>query len=642
MIYRREIDGLRAVAVLPVIFYHAGFSTFSGGYVGVDVFFVISGYLITGILIKDLMDGQFSILKFYERRARRILPALMVVTAVSVPLAAVLMTPAPFQNFAQSVLSISLFLSNVFFYSEQADYFRQESELLPLLHTWSLAVEEQFYIVFPVLLAILWRFGRRPVLLVMGITAIASFMLAEWGSHRWVIANFYLSPSRAWELLVGSFCAFALSGKRPRSNNLLSVAGLAMVLVPIFAYDASVPFPGVYAIVPVLGTALIILFADESTFIAKGLSLRAVVLVGLVSYSAYLWHQPIFVFARLYGGIDLHGPRVILLIGLSLVVAYLSWRYIEQPFRHQAGGLPPRLLSTQKSVFAASIASLTACFVFGAYGHLRDGLPNRFDPPKFVTAGQFELPQIKNGYCFYSIFTDDSLKVGEQGLKCRLGHIEMPNTRMLLFGDSYAGQWEPFWNLVGAAKKIDVHAVTSNWCGPSLNDNAFPRAGLGNQYHSQCLINRAFLADNMAEYDLIVYAGEWDQIENYGYLGDVISLLENTLTQTDAQIILMATPIKFTPQSVERAVYFSDGSRLVRRAKHEAQLAKIHSGLADFAASQDRVHFWNRETIFGEDAVLSIDDLPYSLDGGHVSIYGSLQAAKSFLDRQQPIPAVGN
>lgn len=641
MFYRREIDGLRALAVLPVILYHAGFSTFSGGYVGVDIFFVISGYLITGILLKELAEGRFSILKFYERRARRILPALFAMILVSIPLAALLMTPLPFQNFAQSIVAVALFASNLFFYIEQADYFRQEAELLPLLHTWSLAVEEQFYIVFPVLLAVLWRFGQSLILWVLIACALASFALAEWASHNWVIANFYLSPSRAWELLAGSFCAFALQSRRPAGNEVFSMAGLLLVTIPVFAYDASTPFPGVYAIAPVLGTSLIILFASQDTITGWLLSFRSVVLIGLISYSAYLWHQPVFVFARLYVGDDLHGFEMVPLIIVSLVIAYGSWRYIEQPFR-QSRDKPSPVLPTQKGVFAVSITGLAALCGFGLYGHVRDGLPNRFDPPEFVAAGQFALPQVSNGYCFYSIFTDDNLEVGEDGLECRLGETEAYERQILLFGDSYAGHWEPFWDKVGVEQGINIHSVTSNWCGPSLNDDAFPRAGIGNEYHAQCLINRAFLAENIQNYDLIVYGGEWDQIENYGYMNDVFELLEYTLASSDAEVILMTTPIKFTPQSVERAIYFSDGSRLAERAEHEAQLARLHEAFHTFATKHDRLHFWDREVIFGDDPTMSSDGLPYSLDGGHVSIYGSLQAAETFMSREKSIPVLTN
>lgn len=641
MKYRQEVDGLRAVAVLPVILYHAGFSAFSGGYVGVDIFFVISGYLITTILLKELAEGRYSIWKFYERRARRILPALFVVIAVSVPLAAILMTPLPFQDFAQSVFAVAVFASNIFFSVEQADYFRQEAELLPLLHTWSLAVEEQFYIIFPVLLAAMWALGRRPILWVLIAIGIASFAIAEYGARAWPIANFYLLPSRAWELMAGALAAFALSGRDPRPNEGLGLVGLALLIVPMFVYDNTFPFPGIYAIPPVLGTVLIILFATPETLAGRLLSLRGMVMIGLISYSAYLWHQPVFAFARLYSGADLHGWAMTPLIFLSLGLAWASWRFVEQPFRAQSGR-PPVLLPRQNGVFAASLVGIAAFAAFGVYGHIRDGMPGRFAPPAFVQEGLFELPQVRNGYCFYTPFHDDTLELGTDGLDCRLGDQSPDAERMLIFGDSYAGHWEPFWDEVGKRDGINVHPVTTNWCGPSLNENDFPATGIGNQYHQQCLIYRDFLAQNLQNYDTIVYGAEWDGIDGHGYFDGFLELLDHTLATTDANVILMTVPVKFTRPSVQRAVYFSDGNRLVLRKDEEERLALLHDRLAQMAAENPRLRFMDREEIFGEDQILTEDRLPYSLDGGHVSIYGSLEAAKSYLARTPPRTIVTN
>lgn len=298
MNYRREIDGLRAIAVLPVIFLHAGFSVFSGGYVGVDIFFVISGYLITSILIGELEHGNFSIDRFYERRARRILPALFVVMLACLPFAYMWMLPTQLKDFAHSLISVVLFVSYFYFIS-QVDYFAPSAELQPLLHTWSLAVEEQYYLLFPILLVVLWRFGRQRVFWSIVVIAVLSLLLAEWGYRNKPSENFYFAPTRAWELLAGSICSFMTVGKAQRSSNVLSALGFAMIVFAIFGYDATTPFPSVYALLPVVGTALIILFAAEGTWVARLLSLRMFVGIGLISYSAYLWHQPLFAFARL-------------------------------------------------------------------------------------------------------------------------------------------------------------------------------------------------------------------------------------------------------------------------------------------------------------------------------------------------------
>jgi peptidoglycan/LPS O-acetylase OafA/YrhL len=268
MKYRSEIDGLRALAVLPVILFHAGFEIFSGGFVGVDVFFVISGYLITTILIDDIENDHFSLLNFYERRSRRILPALFLVMLVCIPFAWTWMLPSQWQDFSQSLVAVSLFSSNILFWSESG-YFDLSAEEKPLLHTWSLAVEEQYYVFFPIFLFLAWRSGKNRVFWMVVVMAVISFLLSEWGWRNKANANFYLAPTRAWELLAGSITAFIVQKNGVQKNNFLALFGLASIAFSIFYYDESTPFPSVYALVPVVGVVLRILYADKETFAAK-------------------------------------------------------------------------------------------------------------------------------------------------------------------------------------------------------------------------------------------------------------------------------------------------------------------------------------------------------------------------------------
>jgi len=359
--YRREIDGLRALAVVPVILFHAGFSLFSGGFVGVDVFFVISGYLITGILIGQLEQKRFSLLDFYERRARRILPALFVMMACTLPFAWAWMLPSQMDEFAGSLVSVVLFASNILFWHEQG-YFAQAAELKPLLHTWSLAVEEQYYLLFPLILAGLWRFGRRAVIAVITLLALASLVASEWGWRYAPEANFYLAPFRAWELLAGSLCAFLMQGKPQPSSHALSLTGLLMIGYAILRFDEATPFPGINALLPVVGTALILVFAGPGSWGARLLGTRPLVGIGLISYSAYLWHQPLFAFARIRS-IGAPSPALMAALALaSLVLAVLSWRYVERPFRH-AGAILPR----RKTVFLASAFVGSLFLLLGGY-----------------------------------------------------------------------------------------------------------------------------------------------------------------------------------------------------------------------------------------------------------------------------------
>jgi len=368
--YRREIDGLRALAVLPVILFHAGFETFSGGFVGVDVFFVISGYLITSIILAELEQRKFSVVNFYERRARRILPALFLVMLVCILFAWLLLLPSDMKDFSQSLVAVSMFASNILFWRESG-YFDTAAELKPLLHTWSLAVEEQYYVLFPLFLILFWRLGKRWILVILGLVFVASLAVAQWGALTKPAAAFYLLPTRGWELLIGAFAAFYLSKVNRKkfgkvAGEVGGYFGVVLILYAIFAYSKVTPFPGLYALVPTLGAVLIILFATQQTTVGKFVGNRAFVGIGLISYSAYLWHQPVFAFARTYTFSQLSIEVTTLLILLSFFLAFLSYRYLETPYRSKSK-------VSRESVFLLSILGAVFFISVGVIGSVRNG-----------------------------------------------------------------------------------------------------------------------------------------------------------------------------------------------------------------------------------------------------------------------------
>lgn len=370
MKYRAEIDGLRALAVIPVILFHAGFELFSGGFVGVDVFFVISGYLITTILIEDIENNRFSIVNFYERRARRIFPALFFVMLVCIPFAWIWMLPSQMKDFSQSLVAVNLFASNILFWRETG-YFESAAEEKPLLHTWSLAIEEQYYMLFPIFFFSAWRFGKSRVFWMIVVMAVTSLLLSEWGWRYEATANFYLVPTRAWELFAGSITAFVVQKRGVQQNDALALLGLAAILFAIFAYNESTPFPSVYALVPVFGVVLLVLFADKKTLVARLLSTKAFVGIGLISYSAYLWHQPLFSFVRV---LRFETPSVYVMFILSLasiILAFFSWRYIENPFRNKKH-------ISRNQLFIFSIVVIASFISLGYLGHITEGFEERY------------------------------------------------------------------------------------------------------------------------------------------------------------------------------------------------------------------------------------------------------------------------
>ncbi len=374
MEYRKEIDGLRAIAVIVVMLFHAGFNFISGGFLGVDIFFVISGYLITSFIFINKANNSFSLLGFYERRARRLLPALFLVLLFCIPFAVMLMQPDDLQNFGQSLVSTTLMSNNILLFITSG-YWDLASEFKPLLHTWSLGVEEQYYIFFPLLIMIIWRFSNIQTMYVLLIITIISFLFSLQIHTRYPEADFYLLPSRLWQLGSGGILALLLLESKsyfeniePNHKEIISMLGFFLILIPIFFFSKSEDFIYLNRFLVVFGTLIIIGFSNPNNFVGKLLSIKIMVFIGLMSYSLYLWHQPLYAFLRISSLSEPTYLMYILMFVLSFFISFFSWK-LEKIFRNQ------NQVSTKKFsivIISAAIVSILSGLVFNqTYGFYR-------------------------------------------------------------------------------------------------------------------------------------------------------------------------------------------------------------------------------------------------------------------------------
>lgn len=461
MKYQPHIDGLRAIAVLSVILFHAGMPSLSGGFVGVDVFFVISGFLITTIIASDVRSGTFSFRRFYDRRMRRILPALYLVLLVTTAAAWLMLLPVDLSEFGEGLVAVVLFYSNHYFLNE-AGYFARSAEIQPLLHTWSLAIEEQYYIIFPMLFLAASRLKAPGTVVIILLGGVCSFVLAQ----TWMIpapdAAFFLLPARAWELAIGALAALYVHNTRRSpftklQRQIFATIGFAFILIPIFAYEKTTPYPSYFALAPTLGTAVVILTATSSTFVGRLLSMPPLVRIGLISYSAYLWHQPVFAFVRLQ---FFHEPPqgiFLLSIAAILIAAYLTWRYVEVPFR------APAKLSNGVTISLA-IAGAAALVLFGTIAQSTDGFAasfeRRLDARQLTIWNSMASPQmVDNNNCHFH--TESlTLEVERRFNAC----ARRFDKATIVLGDSHA--MDVYNSIAYNAKNPFIFGVSKPYCRP--------------------------------------------------------------------------------------------------------------------------------------------------------------------------------
>lgn len=531
MQHRPEIDGLRAVAVIPVVLFHAGLNVFSGGYVGVDVFFVISGFLITGLIKEDLEAGRFSILGFYNRRIRRILPALVATALLTSVAAFALLLPELLQDFSQSLVSVAGFASNFYFW-QTSGYFANDALLRPMLHTWSLSVEEQFYVFMPIAAFAVFHFFGRRWRLALGAAALASLALSIFATTVGPTANFFLLPTRAWELLVGALLAVIPRARegRPILAQTMSLVGLALIAWAVFTYDETTPFPGAMALAPCLGAAFCIYFADpERTLVGRFLTLKPMIWIGLISYSLYLVHWPIAVFWRY---ITLALPDIwgaCAIAALSVLAGALSWRFVEQPFRGKKS-------ASNLQVIGVGIAALALLGGIGAAGWASSGLPQRFAnlPPR--ESGDANM--WRNGVCFLSA---DQAHTAWNAEACAINPAGTEPA--LLWGDSFAAHYAPGIAAQVRGSHWRVYQYTSAGCPPALTYESYARR------HCRPFNQNALAIIDQLNIKRVILAARWVDLRSRG-LAQLRSTLE-ALAERDVEVYVVGqSPMFITDVAV--------------------------------------------------------------------------------------------
>lgn len=652
--YRADIDGLRAIAVLSVCFSHAGLFAMPGGFVGVDVFFVISGFLICGILFREVEAGTFSIIRFYERRARRILPALLALLAALMVGGLFLFPPWQYESFGKSAIATILFVSNFWFLKETTGYFGAASEFEPLLHTWSLAVEEQFYIFIPFLF--LFLVSRSKALAQGGTLAISvtSFALSVLAVRDYPSQGFYLLHARAWELGAGALLAlgFIPAIQRGFSAELISGAGVAAILASCFLLDADSSFPGPNALAPVFGAAAII-FAGSThqTFVTRILSTRPFVLVGKVSYSLYLWHWPPLVVARtVTGDSGLSTSLGIACLTFAFAAAYLSWRFIERPWRTRpdSGGFQA------STVFASSVAGAAVLTIAAGFAVLKDGFVSR------VPADTFDRFNAARRVSDLELECRRSNSLGEL---CTVGAAEAEaEPSVLVWGDSHAAALLPGLDKWLRDSSRSAFAATLSACPPIIGVIRADRAAA--QKCTNFNHNVFEFAIRNARIDTIVLIARWalnaegDRVgresgtravlgfedgrrgspaDNFEVFHESLTATVLRLTEAGKKIIIVAGIPEIgvdVPQAYLDAMFFTSSVDIaISRADYERRNARVLRVLEELAASPSVDVVRVADAMCASDCLVEVGGKLIYRDDDHLSIAGAKWLMPALLPR---------
>lgn len=616
-IYRADIDGLRAVAVLLVIACHLGIYKLRGGFVGVDVFFVISGYLISSTILADIAASRFSIVAFYERRIRRILPALVVMLFVTGLFAYKYLLPLELLDFSKSLLASTASVSNIYFWN-QSGYFDAPAAMKPLLHTWSLAVEEQFYIFFPVFLMLVRKYSPARLKLAVISVAALSFVAAAVGAFKFPVSTFYLAPTRAWELLLGTILSLKLFPELTGAlrRNAATLLGIAMIMTSAALFSATTPFPGVAALLPCLGTALITAAGETGpSLISRILSSKPVVFVGLISYSLYLWHWPIIVFQKanaiLVTGVS-NRAAAFAVLAVTFLVSILSWKFVELPFRNG------RLKLSGAPLFQTAFASSVAVALLAAAALFFHGLPSRFPSAAVQVASYLDYgtkDEYREGTCF--LLPANTFKDFDAST-CL--HQQDGKKNYLVLGDSHAAQL--WYGLASAFDGANIMQATAAGCKPTLEQVREARVECTRLMNN---IFTSYLSDHHV--DALLIAARWEETD--------LPRLSHTIDwarERGIKIVLFGPMVQYD-SSLPRllAASIKENDPAIPYNHRVAECARLDKKMLDLAAKEwgvRYVSFFNSLCKQQSCIEYAGQGVPLQFDYGHLTKDGSVLLAQ--------------
>ncbi len=616
-IYRADIDGLRAVAVLLVIACHLGIYKLRGGFVGVDVFFVISGYLISSTILADIAASRFSIVAFYERRIRRILPALVVMLFVTGLFAYKYLLPLELLDFSKSLLASTASVSNIYFWN-QSGYFDAPAAMKPLLHTWSLAVEEQFYIFFPVFLMLVRKYSPARLKLAVISVAALSFVVAAVGAFKFPVSTFYLAPTRAWELLLGTILSLKLFPELTGAlrRNAATLLGIAMIMTSAALFSATTPFPGVAALLPCLGTALITAAGETGpSLISRILSSKPVVFVGLISYSLYLWHWPIIVFQKanaiLVTGVS-NRAAAFAVLAVTFLVSILSWKFVELPFRNG------RLKLSGAPLFQTAFASSVAVALLAAAALFFHGLPSRFPSAAVQVASYLDYgtkDEYREGTCF--LLPANTFKDFDAST-CL--HQQDGKKNYLVLGDSHAAQL--WYGLASAFDGANIMQATAAGCKPTLEQVREARVECTRLMNN---IFTSYLSDHHV--DALLIAARWEETD--------LPRLSHTIDwarERGIKIVLFGPMVQYD-SSLPRllAASIKENDPAIPYNHRVAECARLDKQMLDLAAKEWGVRYVSFfSSLCQQQSCIEYagQGVPLQFDYGHLTKDGSVLLAQ--------------